>query len=76
MASRTVTIPTNADNVILIHRPEFEERRKSGYVPEGPEPAELIVAKNRQGPVGTVEVFYDAGTMTFRCKEAHGGAYV
>lgn len=62
-------IEEDADNVILIHRPEFKERRKAGAHIDGPEPVEFIVEKNRQGPVGTVEAWFDGATMTFKSRD-------
>jgi replicative DNA helicase len=45
--------------VILVHRPEF-------YDPgEKPGVAELIVAKNRNGKTGTVDVAWNGSTFTF-----------
>lgn len=59
-------IEEDADNIILIHRPEFEDRKKAGAIYNTPEPVELIVAKNRQGPCGGINLHFDAPTMTFR----------
>lgn len=59
-------IEEDADNIILIHRPEFEERRKQGNQYSGPEKAELVIAKNRQGPVRSVDVYFDAESMVFK----------
>lgn len=60
-------IEEDADNVVLIHRPNYEEQRKPGHARYGEiEEAVLIVDKNRQGPTGDVNVLYDPQTMTFK----------
>lgn len=48
----------DADVVLLLHRPGVYERT--------PDPrAEVIVAKQRNGPTGTAHLRFDAGTMRF-----------
>lgn len=57
-------IEAHADRVILIHR--------TGDIPPrvaDPVEVDLIVAKNRNGPVGTVPVVYDRQSTTFKNKE-------
>jgi replicative DNA helicase len=50
-------IEADADVVLLIYRPE----PKDGETPI----AELIIAKQRNGPTGTVKVSWDAASVTF-----------
>ncbi len=59
-------IEQDADVAALIHRPwfgkELEDDQKSEFAAEG-EPAELIVAKQRNGPIGPVDLrFFGAFT--------------
>ncbi|RME04491.1 MAG: replicative DNA helicase [Planctomycetota bacterium] len=54
-------IEQDADVVILLYREEY-------YYPEKEEvknQAELIIAKQRNGPTGTVKLFFDGMTMSF-----------
>jgi len=58
------SIEQDADVVILVHRPEYYSMaRTGGGVATGQ--AELIVAKNRNGPVGVVQCFWDGKIMSF-----------
>jgi len=50
----------DADGVWLLHRPEVYDPK-----PENQGMAELIVAKCRNGPVGIVNLRYNAGAMAF-----------
>jgi len=58
-------IEQDADIVMFIHRPEYYEggTDKDGNNLEGK--AELIVAKNRNGPTGTVEMFFQKSFTRF-----------
>ena len=50
-------IEQDADIVLFIHRPEmYEQMDKEGNSNEGK--AELIVAKHRNGPTGTIELYF------------------
>lgn len=58
-------IEMDADVVILIHRPDmYGEEDRLGE-------ADLIIAKNRSGPVGTVPVAAISHRMTFRDLHSH-----
>ncbi len=57
------SIEQDADVVIFIHR---KDRNKVGLDPADENMAELIVAKHRNGPLGTVQVRFDPDTTTFR----------
>jgi replicative DNA helicase len=72
-------IEQDADIVMFIHRPEYYEGStdKEGNSQEGK--AELIVAKNRNGPTGTVDMFFQKSFTRFYgvsdrdSPEPHGG---
>lgn len=50
----------DADVVLFIHRPEVYDPR-----PENKGVAEIIIAKNRTGPIGSVELKWDARSTRF-----------
>jgi replicative DNA helicase len=53
-------IEQDADVVALIHRPDAEDpKARAGE-------ADLIIAKNRNGPIGEATLRFDKGTTTFR----------
>lgn len=54
----------DADVVILLYRPEQHSEDASTRYQDG-EPAELIVGKNRNGPVGTIPIQWHGATMRF-----------
>ncbi len=54
-------IEQDADVIALLHRESYYKRSESGGE-EDPE-AELIIAKQRNGPVGTIQLHFD-GTLT------------
>ncbi|MDW8293874.1 MAG: replicative DNA helicase [Aquificaceae bacterium] len=56
-------IEQDADLIIFIHRPEYYKRSPS---PEEQGIAEIIVAKQRQGPTGIVKVAFLKDTASFR----------
>jgi replicative DNA helicase len=61
-------IENDADSVVLIHREDY-------YAPEkNPGLAELIVAKNRNGPTGSVEVTYLRSRFQFVNKSPELGS--
>lgn len=57
-------IEEDADVVLMLHRPGFYERDKDDLKTK----AELIIAKQRNGPTDIVELVYDATTTTFKNK--------
>jgi replicative DNA helicase len=57
-----------ADEVIFIHRHSAYEHLPS---PEGEGVAEVILAKNRQGPTGIVKLAFDKKTTAFRNYMGH-----
>jgi len=59
-------IEQDADVILFIHRPEYYFVSKKKDVPEDVKnKAEVIVAKHRQGPTGTVELYFDHRTTAF-----------
>lgn len=61
------SIEQDADLVVFIHNEDRykEEGERSNIV-------ELIIAKHRNGPTGSVELFFDDKRTTFRSIERHG----
>jgi replicative DNA helicase len=57
-------IEQDADVVVFCHRPAYYSG-ESGTGPERSESAELIVAKNRQGPTGKVDVLWHGSYLTY-----------
>ena len=58
------SIEQDADVVILLHREDYYRQHDEDHVPTNT--AELIVAKQRNGPTGTVKLFFDNDTTTFK----------
>jgi replicative DNA helicase len=60
----------DADNVLFVYRDEY-------YNAESPARgvAEIIVAKQRSGPTGTVECAFNANATSFENLERHQGSY-
>ncbi len=58
------TIEQDADVVILLYREDYYRRHDPGYTPTNT--AEVIVAKYRNGPTGTVKLFWQKETSSFR----------
>jgi replicative DNA helicase len=56
-------IEQDADLIIFIHRPEVYKKHPP---PEEEGLAEIIVAKQRQGPTGLIKLTFDKGTTAFR----------
>ncbi|MFN4013683.1 MAG: DnaB-like helicase C-terminal domain-containing protein, partial [Aquificaceae bacterium] len=62
-------IEQDADLIIFIHRPEYYKKNPS---PEEQGVAEIIVAKQRQGPTGIVKVAFLKDTASFKPLMAAG----
>lgn len=56
------SIEQDADVVMMLYRPEYYQAGSS------PGQAELIVAKNRSGPTGTINLRFDSQTVSFSAK--------
>jgi len=63
------SIEQDADVVMLLHREEYYHQAEPGWAEENPDKvgvAEVIIAKQRNGPTGTVELIWDGKTTRFR----------
>lgn len=81
------SIEQDADVVMLLHRESYYHRGDPTWDPTNPEfdednreklnMTELIIAKQRNGPTGTVKLIWDAGTVRFKNHDGHhqGGSY-
>ncbi len=58
-------IEQDADLVLFLHREEYYNREDESLAGKG----ELIVAKARNGPLGTVHLYYDARTCRFAAEK-------
>ena len=70
------SIEQDADVVMLIYRPDryFTRSQWAAIHPGSPYPrnyAELIVAKNRNGPIGSVDLYFNPNTMQFHPAQLH-----
>ncbi|MDV3168205.1 MAG: replicative DNA helicase [Candidatus Phytoplasma stylosanthis] len=61
------TIEQDADMVFFLYRPDYYERNRTETTTKVVS-AELIVAKNRQGPTGKVNLGFDLNILSFREK--------
>jgi replicative DNA helicase len=66
-------IEQDADVIMLLHREDYYHKDDDGYQPSNV--AEVIVAKQRNGPCGTVRLVFDGGTTRFRNMQQHVGSY-
>jgi len=64
------SIEQDADVVMLLHREDYYHQGEANYVPTCK--AELIIAKQRNGPTGTVELIYDNSTVRFKNMAGEG----
>ena len=63
------SIEQDADVVMLLHREEYYHRNDPGWLEENPDKvgvAELIIAKQRNGPTGVVKLVWDSKTTRFK----------
>ncbi|HWB53231.1 MAG TPA: replicative DNA helicase [Tepidisphaeraceae bacterium] len=58
------SIEQDADVVMLLHREDYYKMSEPDFVPDNI--AEVIIAKQRNGPTGTVKLTFDAKTTRFR----------
>lgn len=61
-------IEQDSDVVLMLHREDYYKRHDEHYDSDGQ--AELIVAKNRNGRIGTVVLKFDGATSSFRSRDA------
>jgi len=58
------SIEQDADVIILLHREDYYRMSEPDFTPDNI--AEIIIAKQRNGPTGTVKLTFDNKTTTFR----------
>ena len=57
------SIEQDADLVMFLHRPDYYNQGKEGY--EDTHITQLIIAKHRHGPVGTIELYFHPELLRF-----------
>jgi len=63
------SIEQDADVVMMLHREEYYHVNDSNWIEANPQKrnvAEVLVLKQRNGPTGTAELFWDSRTTAFR----------
>jgi len=73
-------IEQDADVVIFIYRDEYYKRKKESddgtvFISKEPHPAEIIIGKQRNGPVGTVELMFNPKFVSFYEKDSLHAVY-
>jgi replicative DNA helicase len=58
------SIEQDADVVMLLHREDYYKQQNPDFIPDNI--AEVIIAKQRNGPTGPVKLTFDSKTTTFR----------
>jgi replicative DNA helicase len=58
------SIEQDADVVMLLHREDYYRQNDPDFLPDNI--AEVIIAKQRNGPTGSVKLTFDSRTTTFR----------
>jgi replicative DNA helicase len=58
------SIEQDADVIMLLHREDYYRMSEPDFMPDNI--AEIIVAKQRNGPTGTIKLTFDNKTTTFR----------
>jgi replicative DNA helicase len=58
------SIEQDADVILLLHREDYYKQTNPDFIPDNI--AEVIVAKQRNGPTGTIKLTFDNSTTTFR----------
>jgi replicative DNA helicase len=65
------SIEQDADVVMMLHREDYYHRGDPNWADENPDKvgtAELILAKQRNGPTGTVDLVWDGATTSFKSR--------
>ena len=68
------SIEQDADVIILLHREDYYHVQDENWQIENPDKvgiAELIIAKQRNGPTGVVKLKWDAATTRFKNLDEH-----
>jgi len=71
------SIEQDADVIVLLHREDYYHVQNPEWSMENPDKvgvAELIIAKQRNGPTGVVKLKWDASTTRFRNLDMHSQA--
>ncbi len=58
------SIEQDADVIMLLHREDYYRQSEPDFIPDNI--AEIIIAKQRNGPTGTVKLTFDNKTTTFK----------
>ena len=72
------SIEQDADVVMLLHREDYYHSHDAGWAEENPDKvnvAELIVAKQRNGPTGVVHMTWDSKTTRFKNHAGYSGEW-
>lgn len=72
------SIEQDADVVMLLHRESYYHQADAGWLDENEDKvndAELIIAKQRNGPTGVVHLTWDAHTTRFKSRARLGGDF-
>jgi len=70
------SIEQDADVILLLHREEYYHTQNPTWADENPDRvgiAEIIIAKQRNGPTGVVELKWDSSTTKFKNLSKYGG---
>ncbi len=73
------SIEQDADVIVLLHREDYYHTQDPDWPLENPDKvgiAELIIAKQRNGPTGVVKLKWDSRTTRFRDYDPHASAPV
>jgi replicative DNA helicase len=71
------SIEQDADVILLLHREEYYHVQDESWKQENPDKigiAEVIVAKQRNGPTGVVKLYWDNNTTRFKNFDSHAAA--
>jgi replicative DNA helicase len=68
------SIEQDADVILLLHREEYYHVQDESWKQENPDKvgiAEIIIAKQRNGPTGVVKLYWDNNTTRFKNYDSH-----
>lgn len=63
------SIEQDADVIAMLHREDYYRQTEEDYVPDNI--AELIIGKQRNGPTGTVKLFFNSKSTRFENLATH-----
>jgi replicative DNA helicase len=67
------SIEQDADVIMLLHREDYYRMAEPDFQPDNI--AEVIVAKQRNGPTGTIKLFFDNKSTRFENLAAHADPF-